>query len=360
MANRLWAISSLKLDDQNPRLPPGLQGKSQSELLRYLFDKCALEELATSFIDNGFFPHEPLAILAEPEEDGKHVVLEGNRRLAALMILLAVPEAADLSFASIEHDPEALAALREVPCFPVVDRDAVHTFLGFRHIGGIKKWSAEAKARYLANEVQRAVQRGEMDPFRVVGRQVGSNALGVRGPYMALRILQHAAEEFGIDTHYVQYERFGVWLRCMNSAEIRGFIGFGGPKTYSEVEAAVAALMPEKTREVIRDLTPQEGRPSALIADSRLVTDYGRILAKSEAYKALRKHGDLVIAQQVVEQSDLASRMWRISESCKLLLDQLSVSEISTDLLREADALLAVVRSIRSLIKGRLEEDEQN
>ena len=283
-----------------------------------------------------------------------------ERQGRAAAPLLGSPEAADLSFALNGRDPDAWESLREVPCFPVPDRDAVHTFLGFRHIGGIKKWSAEAKARYLLNEVQRAVSRGDEDPFRLVGRQVGSNAVGVRGPYMALRILQHAADEFGLDTHHVQYERFGVWLRCMNSSEIRDFIGFGAPKTYKEIEAAVAALLPDKMSEVLGDLTPQEGRTRALLPDSRLVTDYGRVLAKSEAYKALRKHGDLAIAKQVVDQAGLASRVWRITESCKLVLEQLSVSEMSADLLREADELLSVARSIRLLIKGRLDEDEQD
>jgi len=64
MANSLWPISALRLDDKNPRLPPSIQGKSQSDILKYLFDKGSLEELAHSFVDNGFFPHEPLAILA--------------------------------------------------------------------------------------------------------------------------------------------------------------------------------------------------------------------------------------------------------------------------------------------------------
>lgn len=116
---------SLKLDDQNPRLPGELHGRSQSELLAYIYKTGALEELAQSFIDNGFFEHEPLIVLAEPDEDGRHIVLEGNRRLATLMILLELPEAEELSFLglsypmSIEHAsvrPRASRSQAETTC----------------------------------------------------------------------------------------------------------------------------------------------------------------------------------------------------------------------------------------------------
>ena len=42
-----------------PRLPERLHGGSQSEILDFLHRQGALEELAQSYLDNGFFVHEP-------------------------------------------------------------------------------------------------------------------------------------------------------------------------------------------------------------------------------------------------------------------------------------------------------------
>src|ERR1051326_2599411 len=90
------AIEDLHLDPDNPRLPEELHGASQDRLVKYLFDTAVLEELARSFANNGFFEHEPLIIVKGTK--GGYVVVEGNRRLATLMILHRRPEAGDLRF----------------------------------------------------------------------------------------------------------------------------------------------------------------------------------------------------------------------------------------------------------------------
>src|SRR4051794_19709698 len=86
------AVSDLLLDPLNPRLPEDLQGSPQGELLRYLYEEAVLDELIQSFSDNGYFEHEPLIAYRDRRLRG-WVVLEGNRRLAALKILLREPEA---------------------------------------------------------------------------------------------------------------------------------------------------------------------------------------------------------------------------------------------------------------------------
>src|SRR5262245_30360746 len=134
-------VDKLHLDPQNPRLPEELQGAEQARLLRYLYDNGALEELIRSFADNGFFRHEPLIAVADDDEPGSYVVLEGNRRLSALKILLGDRAAKEEGLEpKLDEQPsdERLDELRVVPCYLVADPVDVHQFLGFRHIGGIK------------------------------------------------------------------------------------------------------------------------------------------------------------------------------------------------------------------------------
>ena len=315
-------VDALLLDDENPRLPERLRGKPQSEILVHLFQQGALEELAQSYLDNGFFQHEPLIVV--PAGATQYTVVEGNRRLAALEILLGAAEADEISFIAIEPSAEQASGLSEVPCFVVESRDLVHPFVGFRHIGGIKTWPPEAKARYVLAEVRRIVQKGTSeDPFRELGRRVGSNAQGMRNPYIAIRVLLYAREEFGLSVEFVQESRFGVWLRCMNSADIRGYIGLGQGRTYEEIEEAVRALDRERLSEVLSDLR-REGSARALLGDSRDVTAYGRVLADQRAHDILRRTRDLTLAKQVIDQMDLGARARRIAESVTVFMDTAS------------------------------------
>ena len=355
----LWlSFDRLILDDENPRLPERLHRQPQSEILRYLYAQGALEELAYSFRDNGFFRQEPLLVVQEDEE-GTYTVVEGNRRLAALKMLHGVSEADDVGFTGIELSAERLEQLREIPCVLIEDRNQIHAYLGFRHIGGLKTWPPEAKARYLLTEVHRLVDEGFPDPFRELGRRVGSNAQGVRNPYLAIRILLHAREEFGLNVTYVQDHRFGVWLRCMNSADIRSYIGLSQARTYEEIEQTLREINRDQLAEVLGDLESDGGRSRAVLGDSRDVTIYGRALADERAHATLRQTGDLSLARQVVEELDLEPRAQRLVKSLELFLETLHRAEtvdISRSLLQAMEELSRLARSARAIVQDRINE----
>jgi hypothetical protein len=52
--------------------------------LQHLFEHDKASDIAESIATRGFFPNEPLLAI---KEDGKLIVVEGNRRLAALKAL---------------------------------------------------------------------------------------------------------------------------------------------------------------------------------------------------------------------------------------------------------------------------------
>ena len=357
-ATEWFPINKLILDKENPRLPERFHGQPQSEVLKYLYEQGALEELAYSYQDNGFFPQEPLLVVREGEED-TYTVVEGNRRLAALMILYGTPEAGDIEFVGLELPAERLEQLREIPCILIADRSQISAYIGFRHIGGLKTWPPEAKARYLLAGIHRLVHEGFADPFRELGRRVGSNAQGVRNPYLAIRILLYAREEFGINVAYVQDHRFGVWLRCMNSADIRSYIGLSQARTYLDIEQALGKINPNRLAEVLGDLQSGGGRSRAVLGDSRDVTIYGRALANERARATLRETGDLSLARQVVEELDLDARAQWIVKNLGLFLDTLQrapASEMSHSLLQAIEELSRLVRSARAIVKDGIDE----
>ena len=358
---RRLPVAHLLLDTENPRLPERFHGESQSAILRFLFEKGALEEIAQSYLDNGFFEHEPLIVVRKEGET--YTVVEGNRRLSALKILHSSPESDELEFIGLDPSAEQLLSLNEVPCFLASNREQVHAFTGFRHIGGIKTWQPEAKARYLLTEVERLADANTLDPFRELARRVGSNAQGVRNPYLAIRILLYARQDFGLNVAYVQDHRFGVWLRCMNSADIRNYIGLGQARTYQEIKQALAKIQREKLEEVLGDLEVKPGRSRAVLGDSRDVTVYGRALTDSRARATLRKTSDLSLARQVVEELDLEPRAQRLVKSLELFLETLHRAEtmdISGTLLQAMEELSRLARSARAIVKDRMDERDHD
>ena len=134
----------LRLDPHDPRLPEGADKWSQSKILGHLKDTGVLEELAYSLAAEGFFVNEPLTVVWNDKLNG-YITLEGNRRVATLMILLVLPSAGDEQFFDIELDAKAREHLQEIPCIVVTNRNDVDSFVGFRHIGGLKTWSLKQR-----------------------------------------------------------------------------------------------------------------------------------------------------------------------------------------------------------------------
>ena len=104
------ALKQLQFDSTNPRIVEllGERPTTQAEIRDVLLGgDMQARELVPSFIENGYLPYEPLIV--RPERRKTHVVLEGNRRLAALLSMRE------------SDDPDEQAAFRRhglerVPC----------------------------------------------------------------------------------------------------------------------------------------------------------------------------------------------------------------------------------------------------
>ena len=352
------SVSDLRLDRVNPRLPEDMQGAEPDAILDYLHDTAVLQELIQSFVDNGFFEHEPLVVWKDPALAG-YVVLEGNRRLAALSILLQLGVARD---AEIEPElqeplePERLAELQTIPCYVVPDRDAVHRFLGFRHIGGLKTWPPESKARYILTEIEKLSASGfEGNPFASLGRRVGTNAQGIRPLYLALKILHFAKSEFGIDVHTVSSRRFGVWMRCMSAPLLMQYIGFaqegeGAPTSVASVEQRLQRIDGPNLAEVIGDLTPERGG-KALLRDSRDISTYSAVLANEHAHIVLRSTNDFELAAEVVARAGVGERVLRIERQVRLIREQVELlGSVEADAIEPSSRLVNASRGLQAAI----------
>ena len=116
-------VSDLHVDWRNPRLVEyGIKAETEeSEVLEILWNEMAVDEVAMSIAASSFWGHEPLLVT---DENGKLVVIEGNRRLAAVKVLLNAKLRAKLRATDLPKltDTE-LEALRELPVIRVKKRE---------------------------------------------------------------------------------------------------------------------------------------------------------------------------------------------------------------------------------------------
>ncbi|EQD40215.1 Uknown, partial [mine drainage metagenome] len=221
------AVTELLLDEQNYRYAEEPSDKRQQALLALLLEEHQLEVVGESLAENGYFEQEPLVTVEGPEA-GKFTVVEGNRRLAALRLLTDADARSHLSPSQRTTwdrlSAEAVhrgIAFTDVPTVRYPDRAPVQSFLGNRHIAGIKKWDALSKARFLSELIDR---RGGPTDFAVVANEIGSERDTVRDTYLAFRAYLQARDAFKIDTRGIS-KAFSVFFRTFQYAAIRGFVG---------------------------------------------------------------------------------------------------------------------------------------
>jgi hypothetical protein len=142
-------IADLKLDLYNPRMPKSKQGKDEKSVIEYMLLEASTLELMLAIGENDFFAGELLLVVPDAQEQGKYIVVEGNRRLTAVK-LLNNPELATVKKLAIKDIvEEAKFKPTELPCLIFEAKNDILKYLGFRHITGIKSWRLLEKARYL-------------------------------------------------------------------------------------------------------------------------------------------------------------------------------------------------------------------
>jgi len=150
----------LLIDEENPRIqqPNAGQNKALLALAQYLGPK--LHALAADIVEHGLDPSN-LPIVMPGGGPARHVVLEGNRRLAALRALENPESIVDGTSPKLlkqlrklsreyQHNP-----IETVQCIVVNNRDEARHWIELRHTGenagaGVVPWGSDESARYRA------------------------------------------------------------------------------------------------------------------------------------------------------------------------------------------------------------------
>ncbi len=181
-------VSDLHFDYENPRLAEYGINKSQTEdeILKILWEAMDVRELVQSIAASGFFPHEALIVAKDGD---RNIVIEGNRRLAAVKVLLGGDKNKELGWAVPTLSKEARADLENLPTI-FSTREEAWRFLGFKHVNGPAKWSSYAKAAYIAT-----VHKIFGIPLADIANQIGDRHNTVQRLYRGLMVLEQAERE---------------------------------------------------------------------------------------------------------------------------------------------------------------------
>lgn len=214
----------LLFDPENPRLIEfGSRQMDENTLINLLWREMAIEELVMSILAQGFFEHEPLYVLDSVE--GKYIVLEGNRRLAAIRSILnpglVRNGRMDKYQESITED--LLDGLKfRIPVILMKHREEAWRLLGFKHVNGPSKWGSFAKAKYISE-----VHNKFGVSLEQIAKQIGDTNSVVKKLYQGLMILEQAQKqaEFSIDDIRNKRIYFSHLYTALGYEKFRNYIG---------------------------------------------------------------------------------------------------------------------------------------
>ena len=221
-------IEQLLLDEENPRLSSSAVDKpNQEDLIRVLWTEMAVDEVALSIAANGYYRDEALLVIPHRDSkgapNGRYVVVEGNRRLAAVLLLRDLNLREKIKATSLPSiDDDVRRGLDVLPAFIHPDRESIWAYVGFRHVNGTRPWDAFSKANYVARVHEKF---GVL--LEDIADRIGDTHLTVVRLYFGYKILRQAEETAGFDKEDRVRNRFyfSHLYTAVAYPEFRSFLG---------------------------------------------------------------------------------------------------------------------------------------
>ena len=214
------AVGKLLLDPMNPRLAgEDLTIDDQDAILGVLWRQRAVDELVDSIAQTGYWKHEELFAA---RESGKLVVIEGNRRLAAVKLLLDPELRTRINATGVpDLSPAEKDQLRELPVIECT-RQEVWRYVGFKHVNGPQDWDSIAKAQYIAR-----VHNEYKVSLEDIASTIGDRHETVKRLYRGLMVLKQA-EESGVFDREDRYTTRFAYSHLWTGLGYSGFREFLG------------------------------------------------------------------------------------------------------------------------------------
>lgn len=295
---QMIAVSELNFDKNNPRLAEfGIaENTSESEILTILWESMDVRELVQSIAASGFFSHEALIVA---EENHQKIVIEGNRRLAAVQVILGLnADTKDWDVPIVSE--EIKATLKSVPV-TISSRNEAWRFLGFKHVNGAAKWTSYAKARYIAH-----VHREYGQSLTDIARQIGDGFGTVRKLFHGLMVLEQADNTgvFKLDNRFNNRLAFSHLYTGLGYEGFREYLGLEDDSP--ELQEPVPEGKLDHLGEVCTWLygSKDAKKPPVIKSQNPHLRQLNQILSNREAIQVLRDSDDIEQAFEYTRPSE--------------------------------------------------------
>lgn len=353
-------INKLKLDPLNPRLPERLRGAKDIDVLNWMLSDATLIDLMASIAENGFFPGEP--IIAIQEEDYL-VVIEGNRRLAAIK-LLNNPDLATISPKSVQSLSDEARQKSNIPenvwVYIVSSRHEVENYLGFRHVTGVKQWPVISKARYL-NHLYLQKGNTSYSVYKELAKEIGSKAPYVRRLLTGFKAFEIIQSRKYYNIPDLDEENFDISLitdAITMHNSISNYMGID-----MESDNPFENVDQEKLREVTFWLYEKLSNGKTRIGDNRNLRVLNKVMQNIEARDAfIRGEKSLKEASELTDIADENIRLYlnkalqSLTEAQKIVHRSNSPNKSDRDV---AEEIIDSADLIRRAISKKLREIEE-
>jgi hypothetical protein len=299
--------SLLDFDYENPRLTIGdnLSVPDEKNMICSLRDIAALEELIQSICNNGYFDLEPLIVLGN--ECGPFIVLEGNRRLAAIKLIKNRALARECKVSLPTTIPQSvLDSIEKVSVWRVKEKTDAQAFIGFKHIIGPYRWDAYAKARFVSDWYKKDKSNGLT--IESITRQLGDDNDTIR-VYIGAVIVLEQAEEEGIFEIKNRYNRgrfaFSHLYTALSRNEYRDFLGLAKGWNQTPDEKPINTNKIPQLKELLIYLygSKQDNQAPLIKSQNPDLKNLGEVLAHPVALAKIRGGAELNIAHSEVREA---------------------------------------------------------
>ena len=294
-------VERLRFDPLNPRFASQLVS-TDLEIIQSLSEHADLGELMQSIAASGYIDIEPLVV---ENTTGALVVLEGNRRLAALR-LLRDPELASAAQITVPPlSPSAIGTLDTVLVYRVTDRLEARDFIGFKHINGPHRWDSFAKAQFAANWYRQ--ERGRGTSLRDIARRMGDRHDTIKRMVAGIFVLQQASDEriFTIEDRFLGRPfAFSHLYTALTRPGFRNFLGL--PLEWRQDDPQPNPV-PEDHLDNLKQVmlwlygSAQDNLKPVVISQNPNVRELGEVLGHPRARAIMVAQSDLRAAYAEVE-----------------------------------------------------------
>lgn len=359
--------ADLELDRRNPRfggddVVPGKQG--EVTIIKRLLEQADLLELVDSIAANGYLDLEPLFVV---EEKGSPIVVEGNRRVAALKVLKDPELAKQAGITLPGISKEASATFGVVHAIKLTNRDEARQLIGFKHINGTHKWDSYAKARFAAEWYRKERKTGTT--LEQIARGLGDRHDTIQRLVHGVFVLDQARKEglFDPDDRFPGRVFFFSHLyTALTRPEYRKFLSL--PERWREnapEETPVPKAALPNLKELLNWLygSKADDEPPVITSQNPDVKHLGEVLVSPQAVKKLRVDRNL---RSAYEWSGARSRQFG-EHLIKALTHAEKASSViyayqhDAALAESADNLVKVARTIMTQMKAlKVEQEEED